>query len=368
MKKIILAMVAATTLFNQAQACTAVDITSKDGSVIAGRTMDWSWEMQWELIYAPQNSEYTLSAPSKLKLPTLHNKTKYAFFGVGSRLANDALLEGQNSAGLALSGNYLPQYTTYNEVTKNDKKYVSILEVGKFVLGNFATIDEVKKELQQYKVWSAGSSGHVIPLLHFLITDRSGKSIVIEFVDGKTKIYDSGDNYQVLTNAPTYDWQMDNVRQYMSLSNLDTQVVPGTKIVAIGSGNGMWGTPGDYTPPSRFVRATLLKNFAVVPTSADETVTLVDHILNSVTVPKGASKDLQNDGSYSYDETQWTSIKDITHNKLYFNDYNHNNNTIQFDLNKIFAQSKPFTMLISDLQYPNTDLTQNFLNQAESQH
>lgn len=367
MKKIIMTLLALTTLYNQADACTAVDVTSKDGSVIAGRTMDWSWDMQWEFVYAPQSSDYTLSAPSNLKLPVIHDKTKYAFFGIGSRMANDALLEGQNSAGLAVSGNYLPQYTQYNEVTKQDKKYVSILELVKFVLGNFATVDEVKQELPKYKVWSAGAIGkNANPLLHFMITDKSGKSVVIEYVGGKTVVYDK--NYQVLTNAPTYDWHMNNLRQYMNVSNLDTETIKGTNIVAIGSGNGMWGTPGDYTPPSRFVRTSLLKYYAVTPESAPDAVTLVGHILNSVTVPKGAAKDLQNNGGYSYDETQWTAIKDITHNKFYFNDYQHNNNVVELDLNQIFTQSKPFTMLIADLQYPNTDLTQKFLQQNTTNH
>lgn len=362
-KKITLLILLGLSLNQQSQACTAVSMQSSDNSVIAGRTMDWSWEMKWELIYAPKGDSYTLSAPDNLHLPTIKGKTKYALFGVGSNLANDALLEGQNSAGLALSGNYLPQYTKYNEVTKQDKSYVSILELGKFILGNYATIEEVKQALQKYKVWSAGDiSEHVTPLLHFIFTDRSGKSLVVEFVNGQTVIYDK--NQQVLTNAPTYSWHMDNVRQYMGLTNMDqnTATINGNAVIAIGSGNGMWGLPGNYTPPARFVRATMLKDNATTPNNSTEAVIAVEHILNAVSVPKGASKSKQKDGSYSYDVTQWTSVKDITNNQLYFYDYDHNNNAMQIDLNKVFTLDKGFITLIDDLQYPSTNATSLLIN------
>ena len=34
-------------------ACTAINLKAKDGTVIAGRTMEWAADMKWEMIAFP---------------------------------------------------------------------------------------------------------------------------------------------------------------------------------------------------------------------------------------------------------------------------------------------------------------------------
>jgi Linear amide C-N hydrolases, choloylglycine hydrolase family len=51
---------------------------------------------------------------------------------------------------------------------------------------------------------------------HFFIQDRSGKSIVVEPVDGILKVHDAP--LGVMANAPTYDWHMSNLQNYINLS------------------------------------------------------------------------------------------------------------------------------------------------------
>ena len=92
---------------------------------------------------------------------------------------------------------------------------------------------------------------------HFIVTDATGQSIVIEFTDGKVKIYNNP--LGVLTNAPNFDWHMTNLRNYVNLSQ---DSIPDKKIEKLdfkplGAGSGMIGLPGDMTPPSRFIRATV---------------------------------------------------------------------------------------------------------------
>ena len=62
-------------------ACTAINLTAKDGTVIAGRTMEWEFEMKWELMSVPKGTDITLSAPSALNLPETKISSKYAFVG-----------------------------------------------------------------------------------------------------------------------------------------------------------------------------------------------------------------------------------------------------------------------------------------------
>lgn len=89
-------------------ACTAVNVTAKDGTVIAGRTMEWALEMKWQLNSIPAGTAFKMSAPEALNLPTVSQKTKYALVGISPSIISGpaTLLEGQNSAGLAMSGNF----------------------------------------------------------------------------------------------------------------------------------------------------------------------------------------------------------------------------------------------------------------------
>lgn len=121
MKKLILTLALSSFLSNSF-ACTAVDVQAKDGSMVAGRTMEWAFDMNWQLLYYPKGTSFELSAPAKSGHAPIKLTSKYAIFGVGTALENNAMLEGQNSAGLGLSGNFLPGFTQYQTVSKADKK------------------------------------------------------------------------------------------------------------------------------------------------------------------------------------------------------------------------------------------------------
>ena len=122
----------------------------------------------------------------------------------------------------------------------------------------------------------------------FFIQDRSGKSIVIEPVGGTLKVHDAP--LGIMTNAPTYDWHMTNLQNYVNLSVKD---VEGAKIgpvalAAFGSGSGLHGMPGDFTPPSRFVRAAIYSQSAAPNGTAEDAVLSAFHILNQFDIPKGS--------------------------------------------------------------------------------
>jgi choloylglycine hydrolase len=335
-------------------ACTAVDVVAADGSVIASRTMEWAFDMQWTLVSLPKGSSLTLTATPALKLPPVTVASKYAVVGVKPAIIpGDTLLEGQNAAGLGMSGNFLPGFTEYQTVTPQDKGYVSILGFGAWALGQFATVDELRKALPGIKVWADDTlqSGPTPPTVHFVFTDRGGASIVLEFVRGEQRIYDGV--ARVLTNAPTYDWQVINLRNYLNLSTIGTTAIRTGEndVTALGQGGGMVGIPGDYTPPSRFVRAAFLKHYSSKPTTADEAIQLVAHILNNVDIPIGIAQSKDGNKVVS-DYTQWVAIKDLTNNRLLIADYAHRTTYLTLDLNPIFAQDKPAAALITALPYP----------------
>lgn len=359
MKKLFLTLIGAASI-HSAMACTAINIQAKDGSVVAGRTMEWAYNnMEWTMLFYPKGSTYYLSAPDSSKHPKVKMNSKYAVLAIGSQLAADALVEGQNSAGLAVSGNFLPGFSQYQTVTKDDKHYASVVEFIRFILSNYASVAEAKANLPQYKVWLPNlASSPAQATMHFMVTDKTGSDIVIEFVNGQMKIYDK--TAGVLTNSPTYDWHLTNIRNYINLTNEAVgQRASATlgDITNVSQGGGGIGLPGDYMSPSRFVRATFLKNYSDKPTNGQEAVTLTTHILDTVDIPKGAVSSKDANGKIYSDTTQWVAIKDLTNSVWYFSDYDHRGTFVKIDLTKLDKQSKAFALPLDKIQYPVNDIT-----------
>lgn len=366
-KKIVAASVVTTLTFTPfaSNACTAVNIVAKDGSVVAGRTMEWAFDMKWQLTANPKGTPISLSAPASLKLPATNLSSKYAFAAIapGVLAGPPAYLEGQNEEGLAISGNFLPGFTEYQSVTPQDKNYVSILNLGGFILGMFGSVKELRNELPKYKVWFDPSEVKGLPTppwLHLVLTDRGGDSIVVEFVKGQMMIHNNVAG--VLTNAPTYDWHLNNVRNYISLTSTATAsvTVGNTNVTELGQGGGLLGLPADYTPPSRFVRATYLKQFMYQPSNSADAMQAADHVLNNVDIPIGVARSM--DGKQiTSDYTQWVNIKDLKNNRMKIANYANRTNFIEINLNEVFKSGKTKTWLVDKLPYPQNDLTAEFL-------
>lgn len=364
MKKILCALFVAG-LYQVANACTDVTIKAKDGSVVAGRAMEWEYPMGWEIITVPAGTTLTLTAPAKLGLPAHQVVTKYGIVGIDSKLMPGAIAEGQNSAGLGFSANFLPQFTQYQQISKDDKNYASVLEVSQLILGSVKTVEEAKALLLQYKIW--GETVAVSPsalTLHLLITDKTGKSIVVEYIKGKINVYDN--SIGVLTNAPEYPWHLYNLTNYLHLSDndvtSDSTAADAIKtqfgaLTQTSQGVGLIGLPGDDTSPSRFVRVTALRTFAVPATNDAEAVQLASHILNSTDVVRGSIKTVVTNTQRAYEYTQWVTLKDLTSNKMYFADYEHRTNFVSVDVNKLLASNKPVVIPIDKISYPDSDIS-----------
>ena len=346
-------------------ACTAVNVISSDGSVIAGRTMEWAFDMKWELIANPKGSSIQLAAPVSMNLPVTNLSSKYAFVGIapGVLQGSPAYIEGQNELGLAISGNFLPGFTQYQVVDPGDKNYVSVMNFGGFVLGLFGSVKEARAELPKYKVWYDPSEVKGIPTtpwLHFVITDRSGDSIIIEFVKGQMNIHENIAG--VLTNAPTYDWHLSNIRNFLSLTStaIPSLVVNGNNITELGQGGGLIGLSADYTPPARFLRQTYLKQFAYKTNNSVDALQLAGHLLNNVDIPLGVARSTDGKQTIS-DFTQWINLKDLNNNRMKIANYSNRTNYIEIDLNQVFESGQSKVWLIDKLPYPKNDLTAELL-------
>ena len=153
--------------------------------------------------------------------------------------------------------------------------------------------------------------------MHFFIQDKTGKSIAVEPIGGKLKVTDAP--LGVMTNAPTYDWHMTNLDNYINLSvkDIESASLGDVKLQAFGSGSGMLGLPGDFTPPSRFVRAAFFSQAAVPNDTGADAVLAAFHILNLLDIPKGSVVNASVGGTMN-EITEWTSVSDLKNLRWYF--------------------------------------------------
>jgi choloylglycine hydrolase len=317
---------------NQASACTDFLVKATDGSCVVGRSMEWGLDLASYVWLYPRGEERSSEAPGGKS--GLKWTSKYGYLTLDCHNMPIAV-DGMNEKGLSVGLLWLPG-TVYQDVPADHPEVaLSMVDIGHWMLGEFTTVEQVKEAMKGVRVWApslADWGGN--PTAHISIHDADGHSAVIEFVDGQQKIYDN-DSIRVLTNAPTFDWHRTNIRNYIKLSPESTRSVTlgGTVLNAPGQGGGFLGIPGDWTPPSRFVRTTAMLGFAKPASNATEGVSLAVHLLNAVDIPLGTIRENNRNFEHS-DYTQWIDIKDLKNQILYFRSYE--NSTLRaIDMKKL---------------------------------
>ena len=343
-----------------ADACTALHLTAKDGGVVVGRTMEFGIDTKSDSVVVPAGTRLTSSLPDKSK--GIHYTTKYGIVG-NNFMGKHMVVDGMNEKGLYIGALYLPGYASYPEGSpENAAKSMAPEDYVAWLLGNFSTVAEVKENYNKVILVQNPQKeigGQSFPG-HFLVTDSSGASIVIEPIDNTLKIHDNP--LGILTNSPSFDWHMINLSNYANLSAVNVQPLDfsGTKINTFGQGSGLVGLPGDYTPPSRFIRAVAFSQAAVQLPTAKETVPQVAHIMNSFDIPFGTIQEKGKDGTIHYDYTQWTSIADLKNMTYAIKTYK-DQSIRSIDVRKALAKAGSEVKVIAlDSKQPIEDISTKF--------
>jgi choloylglycine hydrolase len=297
-------------------ACTGITITPKDGSVIFGRTLEFAQDIKSNIIIVPRNRDFVGTTPADG--PGLHWKTKYGAVGMNS-FGLPMFADGLNEKGLHVGIFYFPGYGKYQAVTEKDyDRTLAPHEFAGFLLGVCGSVEEAVTAAKAVRVGEVVLDAFgFVPPFHFIVNDGSGKSAVLEYVAGELKIHDNP--LGVITNSPTFDWHMTNLANYVNLtvSNVPKLDVDGLALRALGQGSGMLGLPGDFTPPSRFVRAVAFSKSALPVETARDGVLQTFHILNQFDIPQGAARGSEH-GKPVADYTLWTAVADLRHLRYYY--------------------------------------------------
>lgn len=303
-------------LFSCAFACTDFVVQAKDGSLVNGRSLEFALEFNSILKVFPRNQRLQSRGPGNKN--GVSWTSKYGYLGING-LGMDFSFDGMNEVGLTFGYLWLPGITEFPKISPNEmKNTLDFTDFCAWALGNFKTVKEVKEALETIHIW-----GHPVqPLgaapVHAALHDTEGNSIVVEFVGGEMQVYDNP--MSVMTNSPAFDWHLSNLENYLNLSPYNPSPITfkGEKMEALGQGFGSLGLPGDFTPPSRFIKIATFLRFAAPLKNGTEAVNLAEHLLNSVDIPLGV---VRNPNQDTGDFTQWVVIKDMSQKLFYFRSY-----------------------------------------------
>lgn len=315
---------------SSAAACTGIRIKPQDGSVIVARTMEFAADLHSNVVVIPRQVEYVGTAPGNKR--GRHWRSKYGVAGANG-FDMPAVVDGLNEKGLAVAIFYFPDYAKYQKVTKAEDA-IAPWELPTFLLGNCANVREAVEAVQGVRVCEVIQKDMgLTPPCHYMVADAGGQYVVLEYVNGELHVHDNP--LGVITNAPSFDWHLTNLRNYVNLSvtNVPPVAISGIKIGGLGQGSGMLGLPGDFTPPSRFVRAVAFSQSALPTATAHDGVLQAFHILNQFDIPKGAARGVEQ-GKTVADYTLWTSVSDLTSLRYHFRTFD-NSRIRMVDLRKM---------------------------------
>ncbi|GGE69804.1 choloylglycine hydrolase [Paenalcaligenes hominis] len=271
-----------------ADACTRFVYLGADNQVITARSMDWKSDVETNLWVFPKGMQRQGMAGQN----SITWTSKY-----GSVIASGydiSTTDGMNEKGLVANVLWLVE----SEYPKYDGKSpgLAISAWAQYVLDNYATVNEAVKAL--HKTPFTLVTEHVpgenrLATLHLSISDASGDSAIVEYIDGQQVIHHSR-NYQVMTNSPTFD-------QQLTLNSYWEQI------------GGLTMLPGTNRAADRFARASFYVNAIPKTNQEDEALASVFSVIRNVSVPYGIST--PNEPNIS--STRWRTVADQK-NKRYF--------------------------------------------------
>lgn len=344
--------------------CTALLYRDAVGNAYAGRTLELPMEMPYLVAYLPSGRVCESQVAGR---DALSYASKYDILAVAVPFSPDDLkiVEGFNAEGLTFSALSYADASGPEDSFDKTKAALSAVDLGSWALGQFASVADVKEALAGQPVLLAPLAilGGAKTPFHFVLHDRSGASIVVEFADGAQSVYDNP--VGVMTNGPAFPWHLTNLDNYTFLSNIDRSETRfgSLDVSQPDSGIATVGLPASNTSVGRFVRAVYYAQFAEKASAPDGAVRTLAHVMNNFDRPRGITVDRRGGSggiesgesaqsgdvtSIASEYTSWTALMDLDRKRLFLRTYAGINYTM-FDLGQLLAVGETRVMPLSVL-------------------
>ena len=287
--------------------------------------MDLAYNFNQSVMLIPRNYKY------KDKVTGNMITNNRAIIGIGTIIDDHpAIADAMNENGLACAGLNFEGYAYFEKDIVKGKINIAPYDFIQWVLSKHDTVDEVKNEIKDIELVDVPINDKTpVPTLHWMIADKTGKSIVVEKTKNKFAVYDN--TVGVLTNNPTFDWHLTNLNEYIKIKPNQPKETKWSnqELKALGVGAGTLGIPGDFASVSRFIRIAYIRSN--MPNIEDNIIAITQffHMLDYVKMVKGGV--ITEDGLG--DLTLYSSCMDQENGIYYYKTYD-NNRINAIDMNK----------------------------------
>ncbi|WP_070329003.1 choloylglycine hydrolase [Exiguobacterium aurantiacum] len=288
--------------------CTAITYSTKDHYF--GRNLDLNVSYHEQVTITPRNYPFKYRRVGDAP----HH---YAMIGMATIVDDYPLYyDATNESGLSMAGLNFPGNADFKpEASGLDN--VSPFEFIPWILGKCATVGEAKQRLETINLVNIDFSNELrLHPLHWMIADQQ-QSIVVEPLKNGLRVYDNP--VGVLTNNPSFDYQLFNLNDYRHLSTKlpDNTFAKALELEPYCLGLGGHGLPGDLSSTSRFVRATFAKFNSVSGQAESESVSQFFKLLDTVMQTRGLNEAA--DGTFEY--TTYSSCCNMDRGIYYYQTY-----------------------------------------------
>ena len=182
-----------------ALACSRVTWTGPGNQVITGRSMDWPYGFNSHFYVVPRGERIDGAGGTN----SLNWTTRYGTVTVSGSSSPggplDAVFDGINERGLAANLLYLAE-NDFRLNQAGNRPRVSFAAWTLYLLSQYATVQEVVQAVAADTIQIVpipfGPGSKAKATVHMAVSDPSGDSAVIEYLDGKPVIH-HGRQYQV---------------------------------------------------------------------------------------------------------------------------------------------------------------------------
>lgn len=285
--------------------CTAASFKNKN--TYFGRTLDYEFSYGEKVTITPRNY------PFEFRHLGLNNN-HYAIIGM-AHIHNDYPMyyDAMNEYGLGMAGLNFVGNAKYNEVIEG-KENVAQFEFISFILSTCKNVLEAKNKIKEINlVKTPYNEYYPAAKLHWILRDTND-CIVVEAMENGLHIYDNKTGS--LTNNPPFNYQLENLKNYVSLNNDEPNKSFSFNEAFYSRGMGSVGLPGDLTSQGRFVRVVYTAHFSVASPDENSSVNQFFHILESAWQTRGLCK--IND---KYEITIYASCMNLNEGIYYYKTY-----------------------------------------------
>ncbi len=273
-----------------AEACTRGVYLGADDTVITLRSMDWMSDIGSNLWVLPRGM--TRDGAAGEGTPAWTSR----FGSVIVTAFDAATADGMNEAGLVANLLYLSESVYPDAPPAPGSQPMSISAWAQYILDNFATVAEAVAVIEAepfYVVPVESPDGHA-GTVHISISDPSGDSAILEYVEGKLVIH-HGREFQVMTNSPTFDQQLALDAYWKQIGGLT--MLPGTNRAA-----------------DRFVRTSFYLGALPKDVDGETAIAAAFSVIRNASVPLG----ITTPGQPNISSTLWRTVSDHKNRRYYF--------------------------------------------------